>query len=89
MEKKYAKQGFELVWISLDDDAKAHERMVKRLRMRGKLICEGKGLDGALGQLYGLDDVYETFLIGRDGVITAVDLHDDELDRAIAAALTR
>ncbi|GEM_PF-2064886 len=87
MEKKYAAKGFELVWISLDEDLPAHQRMVTRLRMRGKLICDGKGTEGELAKLYGLDDVYETFLVGRDGVLTAVDLHDDELDRAIAAAV--
>ena len=89
MERKYAKQGFELIWISLDEDAQAHARMVRRLRLRGKLICEGKGTEGELARLYGLEDTYETFLIGRDGQILAVDLHDDELDRAIAAALAK
>jgi len=84
--KKFHAQGFEILGISLDS---------KRSELDGFLreqpdVYWPQVFDGQkLAEKYGVDGIPSNFLVGADGKILGKNLESDELDAALAKALTK
>jgi peroxiredoxin len=81
----YHDKGFEIVGISLDDpkDGAKIEKFVQENKIAWPQIHD---TTHELSKKFFVTAIPATFLIGKDGKITAVDLRGDELEKAVAAA---
>ena len=85
----YHAKGLEIVSISLDEQA-ASERLsyrIKRNAMNWAQVCDGKGFQSPLVQVYKISAIPFCAVIGRDGKICAMNKQGDQLDKAIRDAL--
>ena len=67
-QKKYGPQGLQILTVSMDDGDAPVRKAVRRLRLGLPVVMGDARLGEAYGGVLGLP---VTFLIGRDGVITA------------------
>ena len=67
-QERYRPQGFEVIGISMDDDAAVARRLVKRLKLNYPTAMGDERLGALYGGVLGLP---LTFLIDRNGVIRA------------------
>lgn len=71
----------------MDDDLQALRAAVAKRRIRGIHVAEGHGIESRVPQLYRIPGSYFTYLIARDGRISAKDLHLEALAAAIRNAV--
>ncbi len=86
---KYHPQGFDIVGVSLDEDEAELRDFIKVKAMPWPQIFDGKGWEAGDAQAYGVRAIPFTLLIGKDGVIAAVNPRGEELEPAIQAALAK
>ncbi|HLJ56177.1 MAG TPA: TlpA disulfide reductase family protein [Chthonomonadaceae bacterium] len=82
-------RGLEVIGISLDR-AELQGRMLDCLKEKGipwRQICDTKGFESPLATPYQIGAIPFTLLIGRDGRIAAVNLHEAELEAAVRHVL--
>jgi peroxiredoxin len=87
--EKYHAQGFEIIGISLDQDQQTLERFIKKNNMTWPEFFDGQGFDNKLAVKYGIMGIPATFLLDGNGKIIAKDLRGEELEQAVAKALTK
>ncbi len=87
--QKYHAQGFDIVGISLDEDRSALSAFIKDRGVLWPQVFDGKGWHSAIPNLYGVQAIPFTVLIGRDGKIAAVDVRGETLEPAVRAALAK
>jgi thiol-disulfide isomerase/thioredoxin len=80
--EKYHKEGFEIIGISLDKDVESLRAYVEENGIRWQQIF-GEGWKNSLGQIYAVQSIPSTFLLGRDGVIRNKNLRGETLEEAI------
>ena len=90
----YEAQGFEIVSISLDEDADRGLvlQAVGDFAMEWKVVFDGKGVHTDLAKKYGVQNVPARLLIAADGTVfedQAWQLSPDELQVSIANALAK
>ncbi len=85
--EKYHEKGFEIIGISLDQDKTALDGFVTQRKMAWPQYFDGKGWENDLSQKFGIRSIPATFLIGKDGKVTATDLRGEQLEREIAKLL--
>jgi hypothetical protein len=78
MQDKYAKQGFSVIGISLDDEPGSVVEFYKEFKMNYPVAVGNQRIGELYGGIFGLPT---TFLIGRDGCIYAK--HTGTTDRAV------
>ena len=86
---KYHARGFDVLGISLDDAA-ARPKLAAFLKQNGmtwRQIHDGRRWESDLVKSYGVRGIPFSLLIGRDGLISAVDPRGDQLEPAIRTAL--
>jgi cytochrome c biogenesis protein CcmG, thiol:disulfide interchange protein DsbE len=67
-QREYGSQGFQVIGISMDDDAGAARKLVEELKIAYPVAMG----DAKLGEMYGgVLGLPMTFLIGRDGKVLA------------------
>lgn len=83
----YHEQGFEILGVSLDRDSANWVKAISDDQLTWSHISDLKywNCEGAV--LYGVPAIPHTVLIDRDGIITAKNLHGDELRDAIESLL--
>ncbi len=81
--EQYKDAGFEVVGISLDDDMEALKDFVKEEKLPWANIV-GKDAQG-LAEKLGVEGIPATYLIGRDGRVTAISLRGRWLGDRLAA----
>ncbi|MFT4516294.1 MAG: peroxiredoxin [Planctomycetota bacterium] len=88
---KYEDQGFEVLGISLDRDSQRSrfEAKIVEHGMRWRHVCDGMHWKAKVAQQYDVSNIPFTILIGRDGKIAGLNLHGEQLGRAIQDALNR
>jgi thiol-disulfide isomerase/thioredoxin len=92
MQNKYAKQGFSVIGISMDDEPSPVVEFYKEFKMNYPVAVGNQRIGGLYGGIFGLP---ETFLIGRDGRIyakhlgaTDVAVIEDEVQQLLAMSPT-
>ena len=85
--EKYHAKGFEILGISLDQDKGAFEKFIADRKMTWRHYFDGKGWQNEVAQLYGVNSIPATYLIGPDGKIVAVGLRGEALGRQLAKML--
>lgn len=76
---QYKKKGFEIVGISLDNNAEAWAKGVKDLKITWPQLSDLKGWQNSGAALYGVNSIPHTVLVDKDGIIIGKNLHGDEL----------
>jgi peroxiredoxin len=85
--KDYHARGFEIVGVSLDENAQVLKRTLAEQGIPWPQLCDGGGWEGALAKRCAVRAIPAAFLIGADGVLIATDLRGGELGAAVAKAL--
>jgi thiol-disulfide isomerase/thioredoxin len=87
--KKYHDKGFEVIGISLDQDANVLKNFIKEKGMVWPQYFDGKGWGSKLGQKYGINSIPMTFLLDPEGKIVAKGLRGPALDAQLAKMLSK
>lgn len=86
---KYHPMGFEIVGVSLDDNAEKWKKAIAEEGLPWIHISDLKGWGSAASKLYGINAIPFSFLVDRNGTIVARDLRMtqlmDKLDELYAA----
>ena len=88
--EKHHAAGFEILGISLDDERSKAKlpTFIQDKKMTWAHVCDGKGWEASVGQLYNVHSIPATYLIDGDtGKVLAVGLRGSALEPAIAKAL--
>lgn len=81
--EKYKSKGLEIIGISLDTDRKALEDYIEKEKLLYPQLFDGKGWETGLTKTYGVWAVPSTFLIDKKGIIRAVNLRGEELEKEV------
>ena len=87
--QKHHAAGFEIIGVSLDDDRARLESFIKDKNMTWPQYFDGLKWKNKLAGRYGVNSIPATFLIDGDGKIIGKDLRDEELAKAVAAAVAK
>ena len=79
---KFHAQGFEIIGVSLDNDADAWKQALKDLLMEWPQISDLKGWECEGAATYGVRSIPATVLI-KDGIIVARDLRGEMIENAV------
>jgi thiol-disulfide isomerase/thioredoxin len=85
--KEYRDQGFEILGVSLDRDSASWVKAIADDQLDWSHISDLQYWNSEGAELYGVPAIPHTVLIDRDGIITAKNLHGDELREAIESLL--
>jgi thiol-disulfide isomerase/thioredoxin len=86
---KYHAAGFEIIGISLDDDRARLESFIKDKNMTWPQYFDGLKWKNKLAGKYGVNGIPATFLIDGEGKLIGKNLQDEELAKAVAAAVAK
>lgn len=84
---KYHPKGFEIVSVSLDNKRDAWLNAIEQLGMNWHHLSDLQGWKCSAGQVYGINSIPCTVLIGPDGVIVGGDYRGEDLDKKLAELL--
>jgi peroxiredoxin len=83
----YHAKGFEIVGISLDDNAQKLASFTKEKNMTWPQYFDGLAWRNKLAVKYGVNSIPATYLLDGQGIIIAKDLRGEALAQAVAKAL--
>ena len=83
----YHEQGFEILGVSLDRDSASWVKAIADDQLTWNHISDLKYWNSEGAILYGVPAIPHTVLIDREGIITAKNLHGEELREAIESLL--
>jgi len=83
----YHEQGFEIFGVSLDRDSASWVKAIADDQLTWSHISDLKYWNSKGAELYGVRSIPHTVLIDREGIITAKNLHGEELREAIESLL--
>jgi len=84
---KYHGKGFDILGISLDEDAQTVKKFVESKDIKWRQIVNGRD-EQDITRPYGVMAIPSTFLVGPDGKIVQVDLRGEGLGKAVEALLS-
>jgi peroxiredoxin len=87
--EKHHPEGFEIVGISLDKDQEKLTSFTKEKNMPWQQYFDGLVWQNKLAVKYGVNSIPATYLIDGDGNIIAKNLRGEELEAAVAKAVTK
>ncbi len=77
--EKYHSKGLEIVGISLDESEEKLRAFIKKENMSWAQFFDGKGWSNKLAGRYGVNSIPATYLLDKQGKITAKDLRGEAL----------
>lgn len=77
--KQYKNKGFEIVGVSLDNNAEAWAKGTKDLKITWPQLSDLKGWQNSGAELYGVNSIPHTVLVDKEGVVVGKNLYGDEL----------
>ncbi|WP_373726416.1 redoxin domain-containing protein [Bacteroides heparinolyticus] len=83
----YRAKGFEVLGVSLDENAEDWKKAIKDLGMAWPQMSDLKGWKSAASEVYAIRSIPSTFLVDQNGVIVARDLRGDALEKKLAELL--
>jgi thiol-disulfide isomerase/thioredoxin len=88
--KKHHANGFEIIGVSLDSERDKLDAFLKNEDgMTWPQFFDGQGWQNKLAVKYGVESIPFAVLIGPEGKIIGKDLRGDDLENAVASALTK
>jgi len=84
---KHHAAGFEVVGVNLDDNLGRVAAFVKSQELTWPQLVSNAGQEHPIANYYGVYQVPTTFIVGRDGKVTAIDLFGEELEEEIERLL--
>jgi thiol-disulfide isomerase/thioredoxin len=87
--QKHHAEGFEIIGVSLDQDQAKLTAFTKSRDMTWQQFFDGQGWQNKLAVKYGIESIPATFLLDGDGKIIGKDLRGEELEAAVAKAVTK
>jgi thiol-disulfide isomerase/thioredoxin len=87
MYNAYHDQGFEILGVSLDRDSASWVKAIADDKLTWPHISDLKFWNSEGAELYGVSSIPHTVLIDQEGIITAKNLHGEELREAIEKLL--
>jgi thiol-disulfide isomerase/thioredoxin len=81
---KYHAQGFEIVSVSLDNDAKMWRQAVAKDQLNWIQVSDLKGWENELAQTFQINAIPTNILIDKEGKIIATNLRGGELERQVS-----
>lgn len=81
---RYKDKGFDIVGLSFDQDKAAWTGAIKKLDLPWHHLSDLKGWQSVAGQVYGINSIPATLLIGPDGKVIASGLNGEELGKKLA-----
>ena len=85
--EKYRDKGFDVIGVSLDEDAAVLREFIKEKEMPWRQIFDGQGWSGQLVQQYGVRSIPAPFLIDREGKVISVKARGRLLDELVEAEI--
>jgi thiol-disulfide isomerase/thioredoxin len=85
--EKYHDRGFEIIGISLDEDQATLAAFLKQKKITWPQYFDGLRFENKLAVKYGVVQIPTTFLLDRQGKIIGTDLHQEEIEKAVAKAM--
>ena len=85
--EKYHAKGFEVIGVSLDEDAAVLREFVTKKEVPWRQILDGDGFGGAFAKQYGIRSIPAPFLIDREGKVISVKARGSLLDELVAAEI--
>lgn len=85
--EKHHAAGFEIIGVNLDDNLGRVSAFVKTQGLAWPQLVSEQGQDNPLANYYGVYQLPTTFIIGRDGKVTAIDLFGDDLEAEVQKLL--
>ena len=86
---RYAGRGLEMVYVNMDIDPTQARAFLSGRLTAGVHLHQAGGLDGPIAERYGLQDVPQAFLVGRDGALLKHSLSASRLETELADRLPR
>ena len=80
--EKYRDRGFEVVGISLDQDAQKLESFIKKRELPWVTLFEAGG-EQPVAKYYGVQQIPTVILVDREGVVISMDARGEELGRQL------
>ena len=87
--EKHHSKGFEIIGISLDQDQTRLTTFTMQKNMTWQQFFDGKGWGNKLAAKYGVNSIPATYLLDGEGKIIAKNLRGEDLEQAVAKALTK
>ncbi len=87
--QKHHRNGFEIVGISLDQTEQKLTDFTKAQNMPWQQFFDGQAWANKLAKKYGVNSIPATYLLDGEGKIIGKDLRGEDLEKAVAAALTK
>ncbi len=84
---KYKDKGFEILGVSLDDNAKDWKKAVVKDKIKWLQVNDAGGWEAPTAQKWNLFAIPTTFLIDKEGRVVAVDLEKKDLEQALKELL--
>lgn len=84
---KYHSKGFDIVSVSLDNKKDAWLKAIEQLGMNWNHLSDLQGWKCTAGQIYGVNGIPCTLLIGPDGVIIGNDYRGEQLTKKLGELL--
>lgn len=84
---KYKGKNFEILGVSLDQDAAAWKEAIKKMNMTWPQMSDLKGWQSEGAQLYAVSSIPQVVLFDGAGIIIARGLHGEELHAKLAEVL--
>jgi peroxiredoxin len=81
--KKYKDKGFEILSVSLDKNAQTWQEAIQRDGLTWPQVSDLKEWNSEPGIKYDIQQLPTTFLLDKKGVIIAVDLRGNDLDKEL------
>jgi thiol-disulfide isomerase/thioredoxin len=85
---KLHESGFEIVGVSLDEDKKALEAMLKKKGITWPQHFDGKSFEGDLVKRFGIGGIPTMWLLNKKGIVKDLDARGEELTEKVEKLLT-
>ena len=87
--EKYHDAGFEVIGVSLDEDAAVLREFIKEQEIPWRQILDGDGFAGAFAKQYGIRSIPAPFLIDREGKVISVKARGRLLEELVTSEVER
>ena len=85
--EKYHDEGFEVIGVSLDEDAAVLREFIEEQEIPWRQILDGDGFGGAFAKRYGIRSIPAPFLMDREGKVISVKARGNLLSELVEAEI--